>query len=138
MHLSRNVIGLIICCLFLLIPIYLLITQASIASTGVEVEATVIELTQKRHKNKTTFYPVVEFYLEGGGTQTTQLHSGSNPSFYQVGDPIAIIYSRENPKEVVVNNKFVIYGIPIIMLVFLAGFIIGLLSKIKKERAENG
>lgn len=137
MHLSRNSIGLIICCLFLLIPIYLLTTQASIASTGVEVEATVVELTQKIRKNKTAFYPVVEFYLEGGGTETTQLHSGSNPSLYQVGDPIDIIYSREDPKEVVVNNKFVIYGIPIIMLVFLSAFIMGLLAKVKKERAEN-
>lgn len=115
----------------------MLITQGSIASNGVEVEATVVELTQKRHKNKVTFYPVVEFYLEGGGIHTTQLTSGSNPSFYQVGDPIAIIYSKEDPNEVVLNNKFVIYGIPTIMLVFLSAFIIGLLSKIKKERAEN-
>ena len=126
-HLGRR--GTIILCFLLgiallLAGISLLSKSIEITNNGISVEAQVTNIKTNRIGKKTNYIPEIRFTTPKGETVNVQLEKSTRPPAYSVGDKVSIIYSQDNPKEVLVDSIFNKYGFPII---FIAAGIISLL-----------
>jgi hypothetical protein len=126
-HLGRR--GTIILCsllgiALLLVGINLLSKSIEIINNGISVEAQVINIKTNRIGKKISYTPEIRFITQEGETVNAQLEKSTGHPFYSVGDKVSIIYSQDDPKEVLVDSVFHKYGFPII---FIAASIISLL-----------
>jgi len=119
--------------LFLIIGAIVLSNRMSLAKNGIAVEATVIGLeehyskragTQNKNKTTLTYRPKIEFTTSDGQKIRLVYPNGSNPPQYSIGDKINIIYSEDNPENIVIDSKFQIYIFPIIFVVLGAVLLI--------------
>lgn len=131
-HLSRR--GTIILCsllgiMLLLVGANLFSKTVKITNSGISVEAQVTNIKTSRIGKKTNYTPEIRFTTSKGETINVQLDKTTRPPAYSVGDKVSIIYSQDDPKEVLVDSIFNKYGFPII---FIAGGIICLLVGVFK------
>ncbi|MBP7176376.1 MAG: DUF3592 domain-containing protein [Thermoclostridium sp.] len=100
------VIFLIVGVLFLIIGLRMYSSQQNFAKTGVTVEATVINIVSHKSSDSVTYRPEVEFRTKTGETIQVIHNMGSNPSKYKKGDVVNVIYSPDNPYEIMMDSAF--------------------------------
>jgi len=83
---------------------------------AVRTSGTVIEVkTATGRTTSITYSPVLEFATPDGEKHIYDV-SRFNYTKYKVGDQIEIVYSKEDPKQVKVNNFYNIFVPPIVVL----------------------
>ena len=70
---------------------------------GVVVEIQEHSRTKKGRK-KTSFRPVIEFKSSDGAAHRFVSKVGTNPSAYDPGDAVIVLYNPENPSEALVDG----------------------------------
>lgn len=117
---------------FSIIGVVSLSNNLDLKKSGISAQGTVIDL--ERHsgsKGKSIYSPEIEFTTAGGETLRIVYSGGSNPPAYSIGEKVNIVYSKDNPEDIVIDSIFEIYGFPIIAalagaVVFFAGIAIGI------------
>lgn len=132
LHLGRR--GTIILCsllgiVLLLVGANLLSKTVKVTSNGISAEAQVTNIKINRICKKTNYTPEIKFTTTNGKTVNVQLEKSTGSPAYSVGDKVSIIYSQDDPKEVLVDSFFSKYGFPI---VFIVAGIISLLAGVLK------
>jgi len=102
--------------LFLAMGAYSLSNTIRIINNGISVEAQVTNIKTKRSSNKTYYTPEIKFTTNKGEVVNTMLDISSSSRDYSVGDRISIIYSKDAPKDVILDTAFNKYGFPIILI----------------------
>lgn len=83
---------------------------------AVKTIGTIIEVrTSTGRTTSITYSPVVEFFTMDGEKQIYDV-SRFNYTKYKIGDKIEIVYSKQNPKKVSVDNFYNIFIPPIVVL----------------------
>lgn len=107
---SNSVVGLfiflIVGVVFLIIGLKMYSRQQNFAKTGVAVSATVVNIVSQKSSDSVTYKPEVEFQTKSGETIQVVHSMGSNPSRYKKGDVVDIIYSPDNPYEIMMDSAF--------------------------------
>jgi hypothetical protein len=71
-------------------------------AAGREISAAgvVVALRQDRGSDGSSyFYPVVEFKLPNGETQTLRSNAGTNPPAYRQGDAVTVLFDPQQPEQ---------------------------------------
>lgn len=135
-HLGRK--GTIILCsllgiALLLAGISLLSKSIKMINDGISAEAQVINVKTNRIGRKTNYTPEIRFATSEGETVNAQLDKTTGSPAYSIGDKVSIIYSQDDPKEVLVDSIFNKYGFPIIFIAAGAlSLLIGVLKAIMR------
>lgn len=135
-HLGRK--GTILLCLLLgiallLVGISLLSKSKRIINNGISVEAQVINVKVNRIGKNTYYTPEIRFTTLKGETANAKLDKTSKSPAYSSGDKVGIIYSKDDPNEILVDSFFNKYGFPTIFIVVGAiSLLIGLLKIIRR------
>ncbi|MGE5614980.1 MAG: DUF3592 domain-containing protein [Bacillota bacterium] len=124
-HLGRK--GTFFLCLLLgiallLAGIGLLSRTNRIINNGISVEAQVTNVKVSRSGKNTYYTPEIRFATSEGKTVNTTLNKTTGSPAYSVGDKVRIIYSKDNPNDILVDSFFNKYGFPVIFI--MAGFIV--------------
>lgn len=86
--------------LMLLIAILAGVIAGQAASREVSAPGRVVALRQDRSSDGSSyFYPVVEFRLPNGETQTLRSNVGSNPPTYRQGDAVTVLFDPQLPES---------------------------------------
>lgn len=128
-----------LCCLFMIlsfggIAIWQLSESTKLLLYGEEVEATVLFYDKKKARRSgklDIYYPVVR-YVSDEGIQQRRLHGGSSNKSYKIGEKVSILYDKENPLKVIVNNLWYMYFFPFLGL-SIAAFFVWVLVKENQE-----
>lgn len=99
---------------FLAVSIAILLNGINLKKNGVPAAGTVIELKRQRSGRSVSYKPVIEFTAEGGVKHTSLLNVASNPPRFSKGEKVTIIYSKDNPDNIIIDSVSDIYIIPII------------------------
>jgi len=83
-------------------------TQTLLVNGG-NTTGTVVRLESS---SKGAYYPVVRFKTEQGEEFVTRSTVGSSPPGHQVGDTVAVIYNKTNPKDWCVKSWLSLYFLP--------------------------
>lgn len=75
--------------------------QQDFARTAQTATGTVIELVRGSGKNK-SYYPIVQFLTPRENVYSFQSSMGSDPSAYQVGQQVEILYNPSAPEQAVI------------------------------------
>jgi len=118
-HLGRK--GTVLLCFllgiaFLLIGISVLSRSKRIINNGISVEAQVVNVKVSRMSKKTYYEPEIGFTSLNGETIHAKLGKTSGSPAYSAGDKVKIIYSKDNPNEIIVDSFFSKYGFPVIFI----------------------
>ncbi|WP_322820290.1 DUF3592 domain-containing protein [Chloroflexus sp.] len=74
----------------------------------VATQGTVVEIKPRsvntNSGQRTFFYPIVEFRTATGETIQFESEAGGNPSAYQIGDRIEIMYNPDQPQTAFINS----------------------------------
>jgi hypothetical protein len=99
-------IFLIVGVVFLIIGLKMYSRQQNFAKTGIAVSATVVNIVSHKSSDSITYRPEVEFQTKTGETIQVVHSMGSNPPKYKKGDVVDIIYSPDNPYEIMMDSAF--------------------------------
>lgn len=92
-----------------------------LTTQGTTVEGRVVNLlSSEEDDGSTTYAPVVE-YEAGGNTYSYESHNYSNPSTYQVGQEVNLIYDRDHPDKARISNFVELWLIPLLLIPFGLG-----------------
>lgn len=88
---------------------------------GKKVQGEVVDIIKERSKDsngyyQNYYYPVVSFKTALGESVRKKLDFGSTSSFYARGQEVSIVYDPENPYNCNINSKFLLFGLPIILI----------------------
>lgn len=100
------VIFLIVGVIFLVIGLKMYSHQQNFSKTGIAAEATVINIVSHKSSDSVTYRPEVEFQTKTGETVQVVHSMGTNPPKYKKGDVVDIIYSPDNPYEIMMDSAF--------------------------------
>lgn len=74
----------------------------------VATQGTVVEikprLVNTNSGQRTFFYPIVEFRTASGETVQFESEAGGNPSAYQIGDRVEVMYNPGQPQTAFINS----------------------------------
>lgn len=74
----------------------------------VATQGTVVEikprLVNTNSGQRTFFYPIVEFRTASGETIQFESEAGGNPSAYQIGDRVEVMYNSGQPQTAFINS----------------------------------
>lgn len=109
-HRKKNsIIGafvvLIVGVIFLLIGLNMRSNYKKFKETGIQAEATVINIISHRSSDSTTFRPEIEFTTKDGKNIQIIHTTGSNPPQYSVGEKVNIYYAPDNPYNIIIDSK---------------------------------
>jgi hypothetical protein len=76
----------------------------------------VIDLKRHRSGRSVTYRPEIEFTTNTGQVITVVYATGSNPPMYSTGQKVNIMYSKDNPENLVIDSKSAIFVFPIILI----------------------
>lgn len=103
--------------------IVLVATTTRFLANAERTEGTVIEVNAKtsisrdadrRRRERTFWYPTVEFTAGGGDTFSFE-GTGANPPAYQVGDRVPVAYDPDNPSDARIASFGSAYLLPMIL-----------------------
>lgn len=112
-------------CAFALLPISALImlivslwygySSYQFASSGIEVEGTVIRLESSHSSDSGTSYSPVFRYTVNGQDYEYESVNSSNPPTHQVGDVTTLLYQPDNPAKARENSFWELWLMPAIL-----------------------
>jgi hypothetical protein len=74
----------------------------------VATQGTVVEIKSRlvntNSGQRTFFYPIVEFRTASGETVQFESEAGGNPSAYQIGDRVEVMYNPGQPQTAFINS----------------------------------
>jgi Protein of unknown function (DUF3592) len=83
---------------------------------SVKATGTVIALQSSVDEDGDTQYaPVFRFSASGGQIFTITSGTRTNPTAFEVGDTIAVYYSRSNPKSAEIDNFWQLWLLPLVL-----------------------
>ncbi|WP_281232747.1 DUF3592 domain-containing protein [Flavobacterium gelatinilyticum] len=127
--------------------LYLYLDKKDFLKNAETVQGTVVELISKRSDNSITYAPVISFTTKEGNKIEFTSSVSSNPSSYNVGESVEVLYDPKAPNKANINGFSSLWIGPLILgilgvIFFLIGFIIILygITKQKKKRylLDNG
>jgi hypothetical protein len=116
-----------------IIAIKLNSTKKYLKNTGINTKGTIIQKKFDPLLNSGNLsYPEVRFLTENKEWITVTSKIGVFPFAYKLGQEVSIIYEKENPKNFIINERF-IQIVPAIMIAMsILFFSIGIYSLIHK------
>lgn len=125
----RRLVPLLLSIVFIGLGIFVLVRGNALAKRcTVDVVGTVVDITREETTDSDgftehTYYPIIE-YQAGDEKVTVKGTNGSNPSKYQEGDKIDLLYNPDNVKEYIEkgDNSSNIIGIILIVVGILVFF----------------
>lgn len=104
--------------LFVGIGAWLLSGNLNLLMNGIATEGKVLELSPLKNSGEdTTYCPYVEFTLENGNTHKQRINECSGKGAFKIGDPIFLLYDKEDLTNVRINTPFWMYGFPGIFII---------------------
>lgn len=130
--------------------LYFGINTRTFLDTAARAEGTVVDLQPSRdsrpgspHSQEITGYqPVVVFVTPKGQTIRFVSSFSTQPSLYERGEKVEVVYPAHNPHDARINGFFSLWGGALILgsvgtLFFLAGFALGYFTRLKARRDEG-
>ena len=136
----KNVAAIICGIIFILIGIFVSnINKKALNNCTIEAEATVVEIEEVRERSKNEdemydyiYYPILE-YKAGDKLLKVKHKTGSNPSKYEVGDKVTILYNENKVDEFIIKgDKNLKYGPIIFIAIGIILIASGIILKIKE------
>ena len=118
--------------LLLMITNILLLTSGE-TTTGEVVKLILIKSTSKG-KTSITYKPKVRFVTKKGQTVFFTANHSSNPPSYDLGEPVSVLYSPENPRWAIIKNFGGTFGLFSWSLAFVGGALVLIIIGIRKKR----
>jgi len=112
---TKDIVGIVIGSIFAVLFFYVLFIKIrerrKIRTSGITVEGVVIELVTRRDSDGTggdygyIHYPIVKYLTLEKEWITKEYYIGYNPSIYEEGDAVRIIYDRDEPTKFILDGK---------------------------------
>ncbi len=117
----KKIIAILVGLLFVIVSLYWLNKNIQLVKNGESVNGIVVGIGQKwdddGSESKLYYYPIVKFTDRFEQEHTVEVSNQlSNPSFYDVGDDIAIVYPKGDVNGAYINSVWWIYVFPSIFL----------------------
>ncbi len=119
--------------------INLLFEHLSYYNEGIKVSAVVVDYSKSTHrsskKNKTQYYPIVEFKIDGETVRSKAYNNSKTPE-YAIGQELDILYKSSIPGKILIDghNKN-IWGPVLVILAGILFFVVSLCFLIHKFRS---
>jgi hypothetical protein len=80
--------------------------RRKIRAVGIKVEGVIFELNNRLDSDGCNcYYPVVRYLTLEKEWMTQEYYVGRNPSPYQEGDKVIILYDPDDPKQFILDGK---------------------------------
>ena len=130
------------CCLVLCIGS--VIYTAVFLGTAQKATGKVVELNERFNSaaDATEYAPVFSFAAQDGKTYTVSSSTASNPSGFEIGDPVVVLYSKSNPGGARIASFVQLWLVPMVFLIIgvvhglIAGFLL-FLERRKNQKLSN-
>ncbi len=109
---------------------------------SVQTSGTIVEVRQDYRNRVYVYYPVIEFRTAGGESiRFSPNIFSSSPDTYAPGRPIAVRYSRNNPRTAYIDSESLDTGTIWATLIFGAGLLLAglwlVIAGVRKKPAAN-
>ncbi|HEX8457512.1 MAG TPA: DUF3592 domain-containing protein [Pyrinomonadaceae bacterium] len=101
-------------CLFLWLSLLFLRRTKRFIGESLQTDGNVVRLHEVYDEGSVTFAPVIRYTASDGIAREFTDSTSSRPASYNVGDPVKILYHRQNPKDARIATTFRLYLISII------------------------
>ncbi len=130
---AKTKVALFVALCFITLVTWNLNENRQFVKTGVRTVGMVTHLTTPWHIKSKKSRTFISFQAENNNRIYKSLETGLSPFPYLVGDSIAIIYSRKNPRNILLGDPFYLYGLLSMVLVVLGILVLGLVINLVKN-----
>ncbi|MBQ9279741.1 MAG: DUF3592 domain-containing protein [Clostridia bacterium] len=144
MNIKNSIVSIIVGAVFLALGIFMLNQSNALKERCTEeASGTVVQMVEEISSDPDstdyTYYPVVE-YQAGDQTVSKKSSIGSNPSPYQVGDKVEVLYNPDEVEEFIIVGEdtgkifqiiFIVIG-AVILVVSLGKILLAVFFSLKK------
>lgn len=113
-------LSLIFGTLMLIIAFYFYKSITQFIENSIETQGTVVELIESRSSRNSILYKPLVKFTDDKGTKIKFLSAtSSNPPSYSVNEKVQVIYNPESPNKAKIKSFFSIWGVVIILGIFV-------------------
>ena len=122
------------------------IYTAVFLGTAQKATGKVVELNERFNSaaDATEYAPVFSFTAQDGKTYTVSSSTASNPSGFEIGDPVVVLYSKSNPEGARIASFVQLWLVPMVFLIIgvvhglIAGFLLFLEGRKNRKLSSPG
>lgn len=92
-----------------------LMTKHRLVARALRAQGRVIGYEEKRDSDGSTFAPIFTFVDANGKKHTLTRGWSTDLKAHRVGEPVEILYLREQPEKARIHSLSDIYGLPVIL-----------------------